>query len=169
MNDLGIVPKEYRRDEWASAFIPNRTWWMDYQVSPRWGVRRRDGAQVEVDVVRATTGGGPKELVDACIAFDRENPLPFPGFRVGQVWVVDCLQTTFVLGPVSATDLITRLYGRDGDIFRGMLMAYQDSLARRGWGDVIQGLDRVPAIQSVALILDPCRPELAPWTGTPPL
>lgn len=36
---------------------------------------------------------------------------------------------------------------------------------RLWWFATVIGLDRTPTITDIALIHDPCRPDLAPWTG----
>lgn len=155
LNVPGLIPKEYLRSEWAECTIPYRPWW-----KREWATyaERRDGQYVRTEHKTRL------EIIAACEALDAKNPLPFPGLRVGQIWVINYLQLTIVIGPLTGEALIARF---DRDVFEResekVLTAASKLLPHT------IPAESPGAIHSVMLLVDPCRPDLAPWTGDCPL
>lgn len=158
-----IVPREYRNPAWESCPVPGRPWWSGQDLT------RTDGEKAGRPTLTDLTREGVVQAYQkACAEVDAAKPLPFPGLRVGQVWAVRLPQTTIVLGPITAGDLIPPLNGiqnMERRIFDQLNRAFDATLQQRGWGQVIEGLGLPPHITDVALIHDPCRPDLVPWTG----
>ena len=159
-----IVPFDYRVPAWSSCPVPGRPWW----TANGKVLTRTDGETVDRPALSDLTREGVvRGYQDACREIDEAKPLPLPVLRVGQVWAVRFPQLKVVVGPITAPDLV-HPHGSHGDdryVLTRLVVAYYDALRRQGWDATVIGLDRTPTITDIALIHDPCRPDLAPWTG----
>lgn len=142
-----IVLEAYLRPEWTTVrLLAARPWWQSHELRPHarraW---RRDGRKVEVVANGAAMPAlvpPEADLEDACARYDEKHPIAFPGVRVGQIWQVGWDSVSVVVGPLRSADLFDPFEGA-----RELLRASRED-AGRG-----------------VLLVDPCRPDLAPWTG----
>jgi hypothetical protein len=152
MRTLREVPPEYQMSRWDALPIPYRPWWRNDEESKGRFVVRTDGV-IAIDEEEAE-------------AIDQAKPLPHPGYRVGQIWVVLFPQMSMVVGPLTALDLVepsrthnTVMYGLEdyGPLLRLAHKVLKNTpIINTGWG-----------IESGSILLvDPCRPELAPWASS---
>ena len=158
MRSLLDLPEDYIRPEWRTCPVPGRPWWSEkseastylgaYEVGAKFSLNRRDGAFNH-------DHGYPSKKWDAekIAAYDAENPLPHPGFRVGQVWALHWLNLTIVVGPLTAADIVQHIGAAPEGAFRVQLVAAR--FPRLAHLNII----------GTALLLDPCRPDLAPWSS----
>ena len=153
LNAPGLVLLDYHRPEWASCAVPYRPWWRQ-----EWATHldRRDGKQVRTGTKRYA------EIVAACEEFDAENPLPFPGIRAGQIWSLMYPQVTFVIGPLSNLSIEGKL---PYDVFYNAVSAIRRAQSH----DFNPPVEGVGHPVGLALLFDPCRPDLVPWNGACPL
>lgn len=166
-----IVPFDYQNPAWSSCSVPGRPWW----TANGRVLTRTDGETVTFptywDMFAAVAASHEGSLVqryqDACREIDEAKPLPLPVLRVGQIWAVSFPQFRVVVGPITAPDLVHPhgSHGKDRYVLTRLVVAHCDAMRRQGWDATVIGLDRTPNITDVALIHDPCRPDLAPWTG----
>jgi len=168
---MACVPRSYRLPGWGE-FKPGeediraRPWWRDMSSGRRMGLypdydydfRRRDGKRAG-------------SFAQAC-RIDAEEPLPHPGYRVGQIWVLDFIQLTLVLGPLTSEDMwqvpdYSSRYPRNNSLlpFNRMVAAAKRSLDPGSiWSPSWHIED---GLQQTCLLHDPCRPDLAPWVSPP--
>lgn len=142
-----IVPEAYLRPEWTTGLpLASRPWWLNTELAELSSRRawRRDGPKVEVRAHGAALLNfcvpTEAELEEACARYDEKHPIAFPGVRVGQIWQVGWDAVSVVVGPMRSADLLDPF-----EAARELLRA----------GSALEGV----------LLVDPCRPDLAPWTG----
>lgn len=126
---------------------PDRPWWPD--SSKHSGHVRRDGTVIYLyDAVRECEVSFTQvpAMQDAC---DKEQPIPHPGFRVGQIWASSDGYVVTIVG--------AHRYTARGDI------AYQLS-----WADPNEAFLNEEHIardlNDYFLVHDPVCPWLAPWS-----
>lgn len=149
MRSLLDLPPEYVRPEWKTCAVPGRPWWGRNTWGDSWWFRRGD---------RVTFAPGTIDPTE----YDTTNPLPHPGYRVGQVWA-------WLREPACA----------DGTIRRALpawvVVSITDSrmlqVMADGWAPMGDGLWHMPDredsshILATFLLHDPIRPDLAPWSS----
>ena len=135
-----------------NAPIPGRPWWDGAGGS--W--TRRDGARVvspTVDRIFGRTKHAKVYVVasendptcaDACEACDDAHPLPHPGYRAGQVWLVPTPDGKHGTLTISATN-------KDGE---------------PAFGDVYVDGAGILSRAGAFLLSDPLMPSRAPWSPT---
>lgn len=126
------------------APIPGRPWW-------RIKEHRGSLASLCYNTIRRVDGHTADDKADPELiaAFDRENPLPHPGFRVGQVWGY-----WQVNAPVVASIAL-----QFGDQFLVFAADYPGSKYQHTMDSGrLHG-----CLAGWFLLADPCCPHLAPW------
>lgn len=156
-----LVPAEYQDPNWSKCVVPGRPWWV-YVGWRTW--IRKDGAKIPEEIF---ANYDVNAHLNACAELDAKKPLPFPGLRVGQVWAFTFRQTQVVLGPLTASDLITPYTGGDPvrTALTRLVRTHYVIMCNQGWGNIIEDFSSQLDWSELALILDPCRPDMAPWTG----
>ncbi len=157
MRSLLDLPEDLIHPEWRTCPVPGRPWW--YQVL-RGDIlyARRDGEVVRRPEVWCKAD--PSYAADA----DKRAPLPHPGFRPGQIWAVafDHGVSSWLLDTISARVLQESA----PDSPWGSRWAFLEHQARMN-----QNYMRSYVVIKLsepswsALLCDPIRPDLAPWSG----
>lgn len=124
---------------------PGRPWWKPHGTS---ALIRRDG------LVFAPESGSNDHYADR----DSMNPVPHPGFRVGQAWA-----SVNPDGGVSATLIDAQSSGPDGEPAYGLAEDIGAGLSRGGNRIFCPTKVLLHRLEGCFLIADPCCPWLAPW------
>lgn len=180
MIDLLRLPSEYHREEWKTCLIPGRPWWVSGQVgvphssTPSHSMAgyavRSDGERVRLPPwgVNDTYDTRRSALISECVKLDQDKPIAHPGFRPGQVWALFFQQTTFVVGPLSSTDISKAAveaardgYHRENAVFH-RLIGEENMLS---FGPFKAEPLAIDDIKHTVLIADPCRSDLTPWSS----
>jgi hypothetical protein len=69
--------------------------------------------------------------------------------------------------PLTASELTTPYTGGDPvrTALTRLVRTHYVTLCNQGWGNNIENFSTQLDWSELALILDPCRPDMAPWTG----
>lgn len=122
-----------------NAVIPGRPWWRRARPRPR--MRDPGAMAVPADPGFDRLSGAHAATVEDAERIDREYPLPHPGYRAGQVWLVPG---------------------------GGRVTTVLEAIGRHPWG-VVEARDGVSAaigplrLDACWLLFDPLMPHLAPW------
>lgn len=151
MKSLLTLPKDYIRPEWRTCAVPGRPWW---QIRPgRAYASRLDGA------FGHPHGFPSKTWLDSEYeAHDVQDPLDHPGYRVGQIWAItfdaefegliqlDMEDAAKLCHSTNEPEVWQRICSR-------LRLAVWDSFGMP-YGTL-----------HMALLHDPVRPDLAPWSS----
>lgn len=107
------------------------------------------------------------KLEDLLYTIDATKPLPFPGLRTGQIWLLDTTQVVYLATvDIQPFNRFRRNIGSLGFdqpnmLFGGAPTVYVDLLSELAGGGFFDGLTHHEAY----LVHDPARPDLAPWSA----
>ena len=179
MKDLSCVPEEYQRPEWRwDTLVEYRPWWLGSYLCP--SRKDRSNPLLPRDAEGCiewpyTPINADNNLLDLakrdaiCAAFDEKYPIPFPGFRVGQIWGVDTPGGFVVSDPLTHRML---WWAKPAEMISHSSMGGIPSVGRRlcppeynRLFDVSANVNACP----VFLLHDPLRPSAVPWSGYFPL
>jgi hypothetical protein len=167
------VPEEYQRPEWNVGLVTWRPWWSgSYLVACRDDLNTNPALPPDANYgpgciyTPPKTTGGKVDSADrdaACAAFDEKYPIPFPGFRVGQIWGVDMVGTFLVSDPLTRSAISDAYEPRTK--YTQFAISYSAGSGRRyhklfGVRDY-DGFNTCP----VFLLHDPLCPSAVPWSG----
>ena len=182
MRSLLDLPDDLIRPEWRDCLVPGRPWWTP--VTDRAGyvdaskpvrVERCDGYRHPDGVAKIDFAGGVDHITEgeqAVAHYDAEHPLPHPGYRPGQIWVVMWGSIAMMLGPLTSGDCARGEEVTDGPLLFTLAdvpgWEYTRSCVSLddAWGPVPLPGGNAPGI---FLLYDPLRPDLAPWSSPRPL
>lgn len=138
--------------------LPERPWWRLVQVGvATWWVRQGPCAPGAAPY-RIHTDAPARAMADAAV-YDRVHPLPHPGFRVGQVWMLAMRDSEDDPAPLwQAASIVfdsdpTHLLGARARRWRLGSGEDVDDEEMHGWFDT-----------DAYLVADPACPWLAPWS-----
>ena len=194
MKDLSCVPEEYQRQEWVNCTIPYRPWWSgSYLQIRRSDAKTNPALPPGEDCGYGDVNLGPGVVVikpatfdarlnqairDAsCVEYDNANPIPFPGFRVGQIWGM-LIGDEFVVSDPLTKVLIKGAKPNIRYRFRewktqGVTMTGHEAIEDEPNYHVLFSCYRMAPSEynacPVFLLHDPLRPSAVPWSGYFPL
>ena len=150
------IPDEILKQYPLPCVVPGRPWWKPAEDTQGWLSFERYGprymtpgyALVQADMAFH----GRADLQESCARMDVEHPAPFPGFRVGQIWVFALTKTPQIVATVHTVV--------PGDL-PGCRVLRSDRLMH-----VFASLFLQP--RALWLLYDPVCPWLAPWGAPEP-
>lgn len=107
------------------------------------------------------------KLADLLYTIDATEPLPFPGLRTGQIWLLDAAQVVYLasvdIQPFNRfrRDIGSLSLDRPNMLFGGASCVYVDLSTELAGGVFFDDVTHHDAY----LVHDPARPDLAPWSA----
>lgn len=131
-------------DRWAE-----RPWWRRWSTTQNaW--QRSDGQWILLSIDESPSA--------KMTQVDRENPLPHPGLRAGQIWA------SWRRGSDLDTVCITKHWKAGDELF--FCETREGEVIESGVDDMMESLNKVWGVEPHGpyfLLADPCCPHLAPW------
>lgn len=153
MRSLLELPAAYIRPEWRDCVVPGRPWWLARPDKSY--ASRRDGA------FGHPYGYPSKRWFDhEYEEHDAQHPMKHPGYRVGQIWAITFGVEFEGLIQLDMVDAARVDQSEDKSESWNHICCRVKSAAR-GMGIAPRKGDL-----HTALLHDPVRPDLAPWSST---